>query len=863
MLEPKKQHKDKKKKKRKRRDEESGGSSDSSSSSVRDHTPPPPPKFMAKDNLHPINGRDMRKSADPYGLRGDATQYKFKELGRPPNRDDPPHIIYSAMSMLSEQYADLLAEKFCSAGNKPQVLDTAPIRSAPRVVSDGDHAVDSAKNAHSLVGTKSHHSGKNKNAEKSKSNPQSRETTPVRGSDHHHSHHHHSDHKEKHNNASTTHTKKNNSTSEKDGAILKKQEEMVCKEYEVARTMKGRKYVVKENVEEEEVTRGKRTAALLLDDTAGGLPRGLHDARLAEMAKEKERKEREQRDREARQRHKNSMDFGMTKASKFQPLDRVVEADVRRNRFNEFAALAEHAFEAKITTRTKEIEKVESQKDDWKRKREEDERRLKEAQELRAAQVEEEHRAAERAKLEEEERVKREKQDALNAVANEAEGYALAVTNYYEEEEEEYAHEGDDRGELLAIEDKEGGHRGDHTTGPSSTKYLDEIRTGLKNISTGEGGRNENILTEVLKMERLAHDSQLAKELAEEEELEAIASAAREGLKRATRAPLVSEENAPESKNKNAHHHHHHHRDTHRHRHHHEKDNKKDNHRDTPEVVDHRDTTEVAAHQTTEVAPVEKKPIPPGKARSSVPKRSAKKTSSTSTSEKIASDPHHGAGVGGVRGAEKIFTKNHHKESGVSKNNENENPPIIRFANKKNDPTTSMNPVYNISDEDDKVIKISDTNSSNPTPSPMESPPSSSSAALLAHRSGSHKTTSHNANSSNNSQQCPKLVTTAPTPPSSRGNHDAHVDAHKSFLNMAPTSSRDTGGNDDKVIIPEGGMICLNVINREKGCRDLKKCPYEHDSNLVAQWKAYFDKTPCSAGRDCTLNGKGCLYLHK
>jgi len=138
-----------------------------------------------------------------------------------------------------------------------------------------------------------------------------------------------------------------------------------------------------------------------------------------QVPKEKEFKEREQRDREARKRQKNSMDFGMTKASKFQPVDRVVKADERRNRFNEFPVLAEHAFEAKITFRTKEIEKVTSQKDDWKQKREEDKRRLKEARELKAAQVEE-RRAAKQVKVEEEERVKREKQGALKAVANEA-----------------------------------------------------------------------------------------------------------------------------------------------------------------------------------------------------------------------------------------------------------------------------------------------------------------------------------------------------------------------------------------------------------------------------------------------------------
>jgi len=103
---------------------EGESSSDStSSSSKRDRTPSPVHGFSIKDWLHPVGGKFMKPSDDPFGLRGKTTKYKYKELNRPPTRKDPPQVQYSAGSMLSEAYADLLAQKFCSCGVKAKVIE--------------------------------------------------------------------------------------------------------------------------------------------------------------------------------------------------------------------------------------------------------------------------------------------------------------------------------------------------------------------------------------------------------------------------------------------------------------------------------------------------------------------------------------------------------------------------------------------------------------------------------------------------------------------------------------------------------------------------------------------------------------------
>lgn len=106
--------------------------SNSSVTSKRERTPSPVPHFSIKDWLHPTGGKLMRPKDDPFGIKGKTTKYKFKDLNRPPTRKDPPQVQYSAHSMLTESYADLLAQKFCSVGVKAKVIEPAkkPSRAA-------------------------------------------------------------------------------------------------------------------------------------------------------------------------------------------------------------------------------------------------------------------------------------------------------------------------------------------------------------------------------------------------------------------------------------------------------------------------------------------------------------------------------------------------------------------------------------------------------------------------------------------------------------------------------------------------------------------------------------------------------------
>jgi len=97
--------------------------SNSSGSSKRDRTPSPVPRFSIKDWLRPTGGTFMKPTDDPFGIKGKTTKYKYKDLNRPPTRKDPPQVQYSAHSMLTESYADLLAQSFCSIGVKAQVIE--------------------------------------------------------------------------------------------------------------------------------------------------------------------------------------------------------------------------------------------------------------------------------------------------------------------------------------------------------------------------------------------------------------------------------------------------------------------------------------------------------------------------------------------------------------------------------------------------------------------------------------------------------------------------------------------------------------------------------------------------------------------
>eukprot|EP00397_Hematodinium_sp_SG-2012_P007791 GEMP01007841.1.p1 GENE.GEMP01007841.1~~GEMP01007841.1.p1 ORF type:complete len:529 (+),score=100.41 GEMP01007841.1:19-1605(+) len=106
------------------------------SSSAERKSAPRIPSFSAPDWNHPTGGIRARTDYDPLGLCGPPSKYKYKKLARPPKRDDPLEVLFSAHAVPSTEYLEKLASKLCSRGTKPRVI----VPTGPPICIDMMHA---------------------------------------------------------------------------------------------------------------------------------------------------------------------------------------------------------------------------------------------------------------------------------------------------------------------------------------------------------------------------------------------------------------------------------------------------------------------------------------------------------------------------------------------------------------------------------------------------------------------------------------------------------------------------------------------------------------------------------------------------